>query len=353
MLSLQKQKGNFYLFISLTLFLLIVMPSCKRIQAMEVRTQRPAKVTITSEIKKIVIVNRSKGRVTSILEGILTGESPEKDKLLAEECLRGLEQTLAKSERFTIARHDQTLQAATGASLQFGAPLDWETVNQICTQYGADAVLALEFFDSDYSVTNLTKPEDLQGKILTNQDGTPIFYAKGTANASAGFRLYHNAKKNIAYSDYYKYTRNWTEQANTVIEAAAKIIKGNDAIKLVSYDNGVAFAKSIVPLYYWEDRSMFLSKEFDSQKAQRQALAGDWETAAITWEGAYNRLFDSKEKGEAAYNLALTYEVLGDLEKAKFWIRESYTLTGNKKALYYAEIIDGLIADQERLENQK
>ena len=50
---------------------------------------------------------------------------------------------------------------------------------------------------------------------------------------------------------------------------------------------------------------------------------GDWQEAQNTWKGLYDRLRKGKTKARAAYNIALSYEMLGNIEEALSWIRKS------------------------------
>ncbi|WP_047452408.1 DUF6340 family protein [Alistipes sp. ZOR0009] len=329
-----------------------VLYSCSSTRDMRVLTARPANVTVGSEVKRIAIVNRSIGRERSVLEGVLTGELPGNDSRLSRECIKGLSQELGQSDRFSVAVYEKELMSGSPSSTQFGPMLPWNIIGDICKRTSADAVLVLEYFDSDYTLEHITKSAKTADKAVVNNTPEPLFSARGTASAEAGFRLYNNLSHSITYEDSYRFRKEWKQSARTYLEAATKLIKKNDAMLYVSRDLGANFSAQLIPHRYWENRLMFKGKTPLSQKAERFALTGDWESAQKLWKQEYDNAREPKLKAAAAYNLALTSEVLGNYETAKKWIITSYTEAGDSRALRYSSIIDNLIADRQRLESQ-
>jgi tetratricopeptide (TPR) repeat protein len=79
------------------------------------------------------------------------------------------------------------------------------------------------------------------------------------------------------------------------------------------------------------------------QQGVRKSEVADWEGAIESWM----KVFDSKDKkdkkavGKAAFNIAVAYEVLGDLEKAKEWAAKAYTeYEDNEANDYYRKLQD-------------
>lgn len=330
-----------YLFIFLACYLLL--SSCSSTKEMQVLVTRPALFEIPDNIKNIVIVNRSKGGVSTVLEGVLTGEVPGREQILAERSLSGLMQTLMLNKKLNISRYEMTLNADRGLSSGFGNALPWELVQEIANQYNADAVLALEFFDTDFSIRDAS---DL------NRTGN-FFYIRGFANASAGFRLYYPIEKSVLYERNFSYSDNYTEFAPTRALAIAKLIKGTDALNNLSYDTGQSFARRLTAYKIWEDRLMYKGKKNAKMtKGERNVLTNNWQEGVNSWLIAYQDTNDSETKGKIAYNLALGYEVLGELQEAKKWITVSYVDHGDKKAQDYAQTINSRIENESILQQQ-
>lgn len=306
---------------------------------MQVLVTRPAVFEIPKNIKRILLVNRSKGNAWSIIDGVLTGELPGQDKIQSEECMSGLQQTMNSNKNIEITRHTIRLSSDRGSSTSFGNPMEWNAVADLAKQYNADAILVLEYFDTDFTI------RDVIGYSISS------VFVRGTAKAKAGFRLYDPTKKTILYERTFSYTNTYTESAPNRLLALAKLIKGTDALNEVSFSTGRSFARRLIIYSIWEDRVMFKGKN-QIGVGCRYALTNNWEKGVETWLNAYKIEPKEKEKGKIAYNLALGYEVLGKLEDAKNWITTAYVEHQNKKAASYSQIINRRIENEGTLEQQ-
>lgn len=333
----------------------LLVSSCAGTRDMQVTVLRPAKITVPTSIREIAMLNRSIPTSVTGIEASLSGETPVRDKELSEECLRGLTETLnlsvGNNRRFDAVRCGQTMNAADGKSLGFGAPLDWTIVDSICSAQQVQALLVLEYFDTDYSILNPGATAQAAVGAVLNGTATAV-EVRGTATAEAGFRVYDPKQQKILYEDRFQFKKYWTQRSVNPVEAIAKLIKRNDALLNVSFNTGVEFAYDIVPLYFWEDRLMYKGKKGIMERGERQALAKDWDGALKTWSEVFETTFKSKIRAKAAFNAALACEVLGDLPGAQKWIQQAYVEGGKKQALWYSDIIDARIREQSKLEEQ-
>ncbi|HLP54156.1 MAG TPA: DUF6340 family protein [Fluviicola sp.] len=330
---------------------LLILASCSGIRGMNVEVMRAAEITVDPEIKNIAIVNRSIPTSKPTLESTLTIEKPAQDKELSEECLRGMLETLNTSARFKTTRVEGTMNAPDERSIAFGAPLAWAVVDSICAANSVEALIVLEYFDTDFSVLNPgATAAAAVGSVLNGGNGQ--VEARGTATAHAGYRIYYPKTKSIIYEDRFDYEKIWRQQSTNPVDAVAKLIKKNDALIEVSYETGSEFSMNIVPLYYWEYRDMYKGKKGAMERGERQALSRDWEGAIKTWTEVYESSTKSKVRAKAAFNTALGYEVQGDLAKAKEWVQKAYIEDGKDVALRYSDILEERIREQAALKVQ-
>jgi len=331
--------------------ILCLLYSCSGLRAISVQVERPSMITIPLEIKSMGILNRSISAPNSGLEATLTLETPLRDKELSEECLRGLKETLFKSQRFVVVRCDTNLFAADDNSLEFGYELPIAFLDSLCKAEKVDAILSMEYFDTDFKVLNpgLTAVNAV-GQILSG--GSSTVEVRGIANAAAGFRVYHPLRDTIIYEDRFEFEKRWTVQSNNAVDALGKLIQKNDALLQVSYDNGVEFAENIVPLKYWEWRSYFKGKG-EMRIAEQQAFSGNWANAIVNWTSAYNMQTKKKKRGKAAFNVALGYEMIGDFKTAQKWIQLAFLDYPKNEVNRYENIIEQRILEQHKLYEQK
>ncbi len=333
------------------ILLSLLFASCKGLKDISIQVERPALITIPGEIKSIGILNRSIAAPNSGLEATLTLETPQGDIALSGECLRGLKETLSQSDRFVYVGCDTVLEAADEKSLQFGFELSWSFVDSLCKAEKVDAILSLEYFDTDFSILNpgLTAVNAV-GQILSGNNS--MVEVRGTANAAAGFRVYHPLNQRIIYEDRFQYEKRWNVRSYSAVDALNKLIQRKDALYQVSYETGVDFAQNIVPLKYWEWRSYFKGKG-DMKIGGLHATIKNWENAIVSWTSVYNSSTKSKLRGKAAYNIALGYEALEDLNSAQKWIQSSYIEYPKKEVLNYEFILENRILEQDKLQKQK
>lgn len=336
--------------LALSIASLLVFSSCRTTQGMQIEVQRPATISIDRNIKSLALLNHSIPGKAGLLEGTLTLETPKQDKELSNECMQGIDQLLRTSPRFEIKQCDSSMMASKPTSVDFGSPMNWEQVDSICKKYGTDALLSLEFFDTDFSVINPAATAVNTVQSILN--GNAEVEITGKATARAGFMLYDPVNKAIVYRDMYKQDKTWVQRSTNPVEALGRLIKRNEALSEVSYYTGQSFAHDLIPLYFWEQRMMYIGKKGRLKVGARQALTRDWEGALNTWKEEYDSNPKSKFKARAAYNAALAYEVLGDLQNAKAWIQKSYVEDGKDEALQYSNILEKRIRDLGRLENQ-
>ena len=337
--------------LALSVISVLIFSSCRTTQGMQIEVQRPANISVDNTIKSLALLNHSIPGKEGLIEGTLTLETPKQDKELSNECIRGIDQLLRTSPRFEIKQCDSSMMASKQSSIDFGAPMNWDQVDSICKKYGTDAVLSLEFFDTDFSVINPAATAVNTVQNILNGAGAEVEIT-GKATARAGFIMYYPAKRTIVYQDTYKQGKTWVQRSINPVEAIGRLIKRNEALTEVSYYTGQTFAHDLVPLYFWEQRMMYTGKKGRMSIGARQALTRDWEGALNTWKEEYDSNPKSKIRARAAYNIALAYEVLNDLQNAKSWIQKSYVESGKEEALRYSNILEKRIRDLGRLESQ-
>lgn len=340
---------------SLLLFILPLLGlyACST-SSMTLRVMRPADIIVDRDIKTIVLLNRTKPQnsFANGVEGFLSGETPEQDRRAVEEVLNGLQYGIGQTDRYNLVRASEYM-TGSGSGIAFPDPLSWHDAGALCSLYKADAVLAIETFDSDFRMENSTRQVQVKGKD-GKMHSEPRFTSTANTRVTLGFRMYYPAQRSVYDQQQYGFTRRWSREGRTPAEALSALIAKMDAIMQTAYFAGEGYARKISP-YYINVGRMYYRKAGSnpSMKAGARALQlQKWDDAGQQWQYAYDKGRNDKEKGRAAYNLALVEEINGRLPLAKDWADKAYMLHRCKKALRYSNILNARIIENERLNQQ-
>jgi len=321
--------------------ILLTLLSCSSVKEMQVLVPKPTLVKFPNDVKRIVIVDKTQGNFLTAIEGVLTGEMIGIDKILSQECISGLTNPFLKNSDIQITRYSERLKSENKTSTGFGTAMNWNQVQQIANQNNADALLVLEYFDSDFTVRNATSP---------NNVGAILF--QGFAKAKVGIRIYLPKTQSLFYENSFSFSKTYGETAVNKQLLLGKLLIGTDAMKYVSYELGNFVGKRFVTYKTWEDRVLMKSKTKATQKAERQILAQDYTNAIATLQDAYKTEQNVSIKADIAHNLGYCYEIDGDLELSKKWLTDAFILSENSKTQSYLDIINRRITEKKQLETQ-
>jgi hypothetical protein len=317
----------------------------------------PAEISIPSHVQRLLIVDRTEpeSQGFAIIEGILTGEAPFEVKNAIETTLATIQQELNTSPRYEVIRARERLKGGL-FSQTFPQPLTWNQIESLCASYDADGVLALEKFSSDFIVTD--KKALIKKTVGTGKEAKVIevdgIYAEGVASVQVGFRFYDPANRNIADQIDFNKTNLWSAEAETRTQALAMMIDKVRATQVVGQMAGASYARRVAPMYLTVSRSFFPKSKTNPALGHGARLAevNQWEQAIDTWIVGLNAPNDDKTAGRLAYNIAIGYEVLGNLALAQEWAGKAYTSYGFKKGRSYAGNLTQQIMAEEMVRRQ-
>ncbi|MEA1887514.1 MAG: DUF6340 family protein [Bacteroidota bacterium] len=303
----------------------------------------PAVKTVPAEIKSITVVNRSlpENKQANKLEGLLTGEGLRQDTLYTQYVLRGLDESLRGSARFRVTEASE-VYTGSGIGTLLPEALSWETVDYLCDKYNSDAVVSLEAYDSDFVITGAAAGKDLLD-----------LQAQGLVTVNCGFRMYHSASRSILDEYMFKHRMNWGTGGLSVVAAADAIINRKRAIEGASLEAGTLYASRLTPDWIYISRDYFKRGKgnYDLAEGARMMQLNDWDKAIAALERALQS-HKRKVRGRAAHNLAVVYEILGDLYQAKEWTTVAWGECKIRKSRNYGYILTRRIQEQEVIDYQ-
>lgn len=321
--------------------IILVFYSCSSSKNISILVTKPAAVDVPAEVKKILLVNRSEGAAAAVIEGILSGESIGADRILSERCMAGAEQILATNGRFEVKRHDLRLRSNSISASSFGDLMSWKEVEELANQYGVDAVLTLEYFDSDFRLRQVRPSTTSTPPRVSLQANARIF---------GGFRMYLPKQRKVIYERGLNRSRTYTESSTSYLLAAARMIGGVDALKGLSFVLGQNLGSSLTVHERWVGRYLYKGRNSMDRQAYRNAMVRNWDDALKMWERSYDA---DRNDWKIAHNIALAHEVFNRFELAKEWATKAYVSSGKRREMQYGYLIDDRMVDERILEQRK
>lgn len=321
----------------------------------KIEVLQPAAFSVPSHIEKIVTVDRSKpskGFLT-FLEGAVTGESLGQDKRGRENALRGVTDALTRTPRFQVKSSSAELTGSKSGDRMI-APLPWSEIEYLAEQYDADAVLAIEKYDTDQSTS--TSSRQVKRKKDGEEYTATVYDSRIEMRVHIGWRLYDKQRQVIL--DEFEVTEGADDSAtgDTEEQALGRLANQRNMAQDISFEAGMLYGMRIAPVWVTVDREFYTTAKgadkASMQRAARYAEANQWEQAADIWRNLINRATESKTAGRASHNMAVAAERAGHLESALDWANKAYLEFGNKSSRTYARDLQWRIEDAKRVEEQ-
>ncbi|MBK8425057.1 MAG: hypothetical protein IPL27_03300 [Lewinellaceae bacterium] len=342
-------KFSFLLFLLASLF-----SSCMKSTSLTVL--QPAQMTLPEHIATVAVVDRSKpsNGWLNVLEGLFTGEAIGQDRRSREEAVRGLTDALTRTPRFTV-KNTGIEMTGSKAGNNLPAPLEWREVERICADYGAHAVVTIESFDSDNSASARrveTKRKGKDGKQYIDVS----YRGQQRTGVRIGWRLYDPRTKIIVdeytTDDYLEKTSTGSTERNALNNLPSQV----SVTRSVAFAVGHEYGARIAPLYVAVSRQYYHKAKGYKTEMQQAAVFlknREYERAATIWKKIEATAGENKKAaGRAAYNMAITAELNGNLDLALDWAKKASNDYGNKKAGNYIQVIQMRQNDVRKVESQ-
>ncbi len=314
MLSIQKRTLLLAIVFCLTLI------ACQTASYIQIETLEPAKITLPSEVKKIVVLNYSASpnrsetrKVYNLIRKI--------DSVTAPECVNGLRETLQESPRVEISTPygNRVLRSTITED-----SISWNFLTKICKEFNAQAIIVLQQYSSDWT----QKTRYVEGE-------TDYFIRPNLVDVACSWSIYYPDSQQVVYQQFLKY-----ENVDNDFEQ----------IQTVSYAMGTDFAKQISPLWNETYRIYYITENYVMQTAAGFAQKEEWEKASAIWK-RYSHHPNKRIAAAACYNMALACEMNGKLDLAADWASKSVALKNNA-ARNYLNILQKRIENLQLVEEQ-
>lgn len=300
--------------LTLLFLLAILFSSCRTSVAYQ--GLRPADITLPANVETIVLVNRYKAdrrnSWLNIVEGIFTGEILFADRRGVEFSLAALQQRLISGPKYNIVIANEQL-TGTGTGM-LPPPLSQGDIQRLLNNHQADAVIAIEAFDSNIAIR--TEQRERKRRVDGKEIMEKYYEAFEAVGITIGWRIYNS---NGSVIDQHQMATSQTFRARGATPALAQsnLLFPMEAIMRTGTMAGDAYGVRIAPSWVSYRREIFsrASGSEGMKRARRMAQRGDWADAAQIWE-RLSKSSDSRLAKRAMYNLAVAAEMNGDFNRA-------------------------------------
>ena len=336
------------------LILISLLMSCKT-QQLYLNVVEPAPVTLSQDIKKVGIINRTTPseatKVLDVIDKTLSLEGKELDIEGTKESIKGVTDELNSNSRFDQIKLLNDYDFRTPKLNVFPVPLTWEIARKICAETGTDALFSLEMYDTDTRISYSTPGTGRKGAI-----GAILGAIETQANmetiVKTGWRIYDPARQLIADEYIFGESVVFTGRGLTPVVAAAALIGRKEAVMEVSNKAGHGYALRLLPFELRVMRDYFVKGTDNFKIAKRKAQMDKWDEAGQLWEKETANP-NMKIAGRACYNMGIINEINGNLDEALAWTQKAWEDYKTRLALKYARILENRQMKREILREQQ
>jgi hypothetical protein len=300
------------------LLIICLFAACSEIRYVGIETYNPSDITYPKSVRKVLVVDNALPQAPDtgysyLISGADQGASrANADSALFDAC-RALGNALVDANYFDDVllfdvgtRQDNTFLA--------DVKLTTEQVQSLCEETGADAVISF-----DRLLFNMKR--EVSKNIFEGYfNGTIRIDIMGIARSYLPDKNKQPTTVLIADSIF------WMESGVSIAYLDFILPTPDDALRTAAKYIGTKISSAFVPHWNEETRWYFTGIGSHWKKASAYAGAEKWESASESWQSLYEKASGWKEKAKSASNLALCYEMSGDLKKAGELASESYGL---------------------------
>jgi len=277
---------------------------------------RPAKTVFIPEATNLLIVNNAvtqpaeNGHKTQLLNEKAKRVALPNDSLPIF-CLGALKEDIeAKNFFSTVQLIPNTVNP--GKDFNIIKRLNTDSVKNLCSTYNADVILSLDRI----------KVNDESIEYYVNENST--FLSTLDIKLETYWSIQYPNKPELRNSIQFKDTLYWESESLVRKKAMSGLPKRTDALIDAALNAGQKSVNRFIP--YWEkvDRYFFNSYNKFMKQGMDSVYVKNWDAAIGCWEKAIEKSKNSRIQAQAQNNIAIAYEILGDIDKALDYANQSY-----------------------------
>lgn len=278
--------------------LVCLLSSCGSVRVISFDELVPAKYNFPSDTKRVAVVNNMP-EVPASQAGLLTlGEFDAEGKASAE----SLAASLADTKYFNEV---VICDSALCAKSERHKALSQAEVRKLADDLGADVILSVDRVMIRTSKEDVFYPELAMVWQALKMKVTPVLSVYTPLRGKA---LHTIVSADSVYWDPLKLTSDKQLMEESSLIAAEML------------------TRQLAPYWRTVERAYFGGGCVEMRDAEVCLQENDWEEAKKLWLSLFDRYKKGQTKMKAAFNIALAYEMTGDLSQAREWLDKALPL---------------------------
>jgi len=327
------------------LLVLLLTASCSSTKLITIEIPEPAQKELPGRIQSLLLVNRTvDDNYTDLkadsLQNIFYKSRFTLDTLIydltaVDTTLKALGELLFESGRYDFVIPENRFLAFKKNSF-FSEEMSWNEVKELCETYNTDAVLSLDMFS-----TQVKTKYDKDTYLDPVQDE---FFTASTADMviiyNALFRIYDPIEEKVLVREFFKDTIQWSDYGRS----ANDLFEHFTPVKTALTETGIAlaldFSEKITTVWRQEQRAFYVKGDENLKHAGTFIDNQQWIQAMALWKETAENTKSKSTKSKALLNIAIAYELQGDIENAISWALDSYNTMYRQFTYAYLELLD-------------
>jgi len=315
-----------YLKLILLSFGAILLTSCTGLLYTSLDVLRPAKVAFAKTANDLLIVNNTVnqpgeyGHKTELLYEIPKNVLINTDSMSVF-CLGAFTEDLEGKDFFSSVQLMPN-SVNTGKDFFKLTKLSDDQVNNLCSTNHVDVILSLD---------RMKVYDDLTENYLTESS---TYLSTLDLKYETSWSIHYPDNPEVATVQFTD-TVFWESESYYRKKAMSDLPNRNDALVDGALNIGHKTVNRFVP--YWDkvDRYLFNSSNRLMKKGMDSFYVKNWKSAINSWEIQYNKTNNTRLQAQAANNISIGYEIVGDLDKALDYATKSFYSFGKMTFVDY------------------
>lgn len=318
--------------------------SCVSTRSLLIEIPEKAKSELPENIQSLLLITRAYNDSYSDLEA----DSLQKlfylqqfnydtviyDLRTIDTTLKALGELLFESGRYDFVIPENRFQP-TGNLVAMAVEMPAGEIKEWCETYKTDAVLSLDFFKTRV----ITEYDQLVNFDQENNSFYDFAHAKMKVSYEALFRIYDAEKEGVIYRKFLRDTILWEASDRTTSALFSHFTPVKDALAETGIAIALDVSAEISPVWRTENRKYFVTGDENLKSATVLVDSNQWETAIGLWKNLAGTARQKSVKSKAEFNVAVGYELTGDIDAAIQWGLKSFETMYRTQTYEYLEIL--------------